>query len=143
MVSALCAANTSRSEFLDAFPSPGRNALPLQPVGTTRPVSSSVTSPSFRRHLPPSHSLVSSSDSGRFLRTFTPILAERPARTAGSVATKLPTDADIFPASVDYILNHPAPVDKLACARWWGSSVRCSAMHPFSRHNDSCSVPGS
>ena len=35
---------------------------------------------------------------------------------SGTVATKLPTDADILRASADDSPNPPAPVDRLACA---------------------------
>ena len=62
--------------------------------------------------------------------------------TAGSVATKLPTDADIIFASAGDIPNPPAPVDKLACARGWGTSVSRSAMHPSLKNDDSSAVPG-
>ena len=130
MVSASSAANTSRSEFPDALTSSGRNALSLQPRGTTSPISSSVTPPSSQRPRTPSQILVTSSEPGRFLRTFSPIPPEGSARTAGSVATNLPTDADILLASADNIPHPPAPVDKLACACWWGSIVSRSAIHP-------------
>ena len=39
--------------------------------------------------------------------------------------------------------NPSAPVDKLACAYWWGSRVSRSAMHTSSKGDDSSAVPES
>ena len=36
--------------------------------------------------------------------------------------------------------NPPAPVNNLACARWWGSSVSRSTMHPFSKDGNSSPI---
>ena len=139
----MCCQHISIRTLSDALTSSGQNDLSLHPRGTTSPISSSVTPPSSRKPRTPSQILVTSSEPGRFLRAFSPRLPESSARTAGSVATKLPTDADVLLASADDIPNPPAPVDKLTCARWWGSSVRRSAMHPSSKNDDSSAVPGS
>ena len=95
----------------------------------------------------PSHSLpkmlVTSSEPGRFLRILSSRLPERSARTAGSVATKPPTDAGILLASAYDAPNPLALVDKVACVRRWGSSGTRSAMHPSSKNDDFSAVQGS
>lgn len=82
--------------------------------------------------LTPSKIQATSSDSGELLPVFPPRLLERSARMAGSVATKLPTDADALLASADNTPSLPARVDKLAFPRWLGRSVSRSGKHPSS-----------
>ena len=143
--SGLCGSRWSQRRVPPAplCPNSQRNARSLQPLGTTSPISSCVTPPSSRRPLTPSQILATSSVPVDFRRTFCPRLHERSARTVGSVATKIPADADIILASADDIPNPPAPFDTLACARRSGSSVRHFATHPSSKNDDSSTVPGS
>ena len=68
---------------------------------------------------------------------------ERSARTSGTVATKLPMDADILLDSGDDSPNPPVPVERIACDIWWGCSVNRFAGHPSSKTDDSSAVPGS
>ena len=77
------------------------------------------------------------SESGGPFRTFSPTMLERSARTFGTVATMFLPDSDILRASADDRLNPPAPVDRLACARRWGSSINRLVGHPSSKKNDS------
>ena len=113
--------------------------LSRQLSGTMFAIASSDTPCTSRRSLTLSHIRRTRYESEGSLRTFSPMAPERSARTSGTIATMLPTDADILRASADDIPNPPAPVDRLACACYWGSNVNQLVGHPSSKNDDSSS----
>ena len=80
---------------------------------------------------------------GNTLRTFPLNGPERSARTSGTLATKLPMDADLLLDSADNSQHPPPPVERLAYAFWWGCSVNQFTGHPSAKNSDSSATPGS
>ena len=122
--------------------SPARKARSHQLSGTMFTIASSDTPCTSRRSLTLFHIRRTRSEAGSPLQTFSPMAPERSAGTSGTVATMLRTDADILRASADDTPNPPAPVDRLACACWWGSNVNRLVGHLSSKNDDSSAVPG-
>ena len=133
---AICPQSTALRRFVVLL------ALSRQLSSTMFAMTFSDTPCTSRRSLTLFHIRRTRSESGSPLRTFYLMAPERSARTSGTVATMLPTGADILRASVDDSPNPLAPVDRLACACWWGSNVNRLVGHPSSKSDNFSFVPG-
>lgn len=123
VISVLCAGSIAMIDCPEVPCPRARKALSHRLSGTMFAMTSSETPCTSRRFLLLVEMRRTKSESGSPLRNFSHIAPERSARTFGTIANMLRMDAEILRASAD---DSPSPlvvVDRLDCARWWGTNA--------------------